>query len=59
MAEPVSPEHLVQEHGMDRRVVDRPRGEPRGSSAARHVSLFLQMQHATDHAQRKVGHEHT
>lgn len=59
MAEAVTPEHLIEEHGMDPRVLRRrPTREVRGL-AARQTTLHMEFQHAHDHAQRKVGHDHS
>jgi hypothetical protein len=53
----VTPEHLIEEHGVDPKVLHTPPREVRGL-AARQVTLHLEMQHAADHAARKVGHTH-
>ena len=58
MAEAVTPEHLIDDHGMDPKVLrNRPVREVRGL-AARQTTLHMEMQHAADHAARKVGHNH-
>jgi hypothetical protein len=52
----VDVDHLVNEHGIDRKAVDV---RPTNSRAAkRNLALIFEMKHAADHAQRKVGHEH-
>lgn len=49
-------EHLVQDHGIDRALLlVRPSGS---RQARRHLTLFYEMKHSADHAQRKVGHDH-
>jgi len=59
MGDPVTPKHLWEEHGLDRKVVKRLSGKRNQSEhVQRHLSLTLEMRHAADHAQRKVGHEH-
>lgn len=58
MAAEVTPEHLISAHGMDPAVVQVSQPLRRGG-AKRHATLWLEMKHAADHAQRRVGHEHT
>jgi hypothetical protein len=52
----VDVEHLVNDHGIDRRALTLTK--PDNRNARRHVALYFEMKHAADHAQRKVGHEH-
>lgn len=52
----VDVDHLVNEHGIDRKaLIIR---EPRGRAAQRNLALYFEMKHSADHAQRKVGHDH-
>lgn len=53
----VDVDHLVNDHGIDRALLVVRKPGTRG--AARNVALFYEMKHAADHAQRKVGHDHT
>ena len=52
----VDVDHLVNEHGIDRKALVV--GPTRGRGAQRNLALIYEMRHAADHAQRKVGHEH-
>lgn len=56
MQHEVDVDHLVTEHGIDRKALTV--RTPDSRNAKRHVALFFEMRHAADHAQRKVGHEH-
>lgn len=53
----VDVDHLVNEHGIDRKALKVQ--TPPGRAAQRHLALVFEMKHAADHAQRKVGHDHT
>ena len=53
---PVDAAHLINEHGLSKRAVKAKQGTNPGAN--RHLTLYLEMQHGFDHAQRVVGHEH-
>jgi hypothetical protein len=53
----VDVDHLVNEHGIDRALLNVRTPDTR--TAQRHLALFYEFKHSTDHAQRKVGHDHT
>lgn len=52
----VDVDHLVSEHGIDKRVLTTQ--TPNTRAAQRNLALYFEMRHAADHAQRRVGHEH-
>lgn len=52
----VNIDHLVNDHGIDRRALSVT--TPRGRGAQRNLALYLEMKHSADHAQRKIDHDH-
>lgn len=58
MTKEVSRDHLVRDHGVDPAAIPQSK-PPRRGGAERHATLWLEMKHSADHAQRRVGHEHT
>lgn len=52
----VDVEHLVKEHGIDRQALTMLPGQTRAQR--RHLTLYYEMKHAADHAQRRVAHDH-
>jgi hypothetical protein len=55
---PITVEHLIDEHGIDKAVLQSWGVNTDEQNARRLLSLQLEMRHSIDHAQRKVGHEH-